>query len=79
MYEIMQNFSFSFTENPLSLQSICRLKIRKLVGRSRLPLMWTLDVSQVLQDFLMYRDIPEVNCCLTSLNLELQKFMSKWQ
>ncbi|XP_033610626.1 ankyrin repeat and SOCS box protein 1 isoform X2 [Cryptotermes secundus] len=66
-------------ENPLSLQSICRLKIRKLVGRSRLPLMCALDISQVLRDFLVYRDIPEVNHCLTSLNLELKRSLSKWQ
>ncbi|XP_021931825.1 ankyrin repeat and SOCS box protein 1-like isoform X2 [Zootermopsis nevadensis] len=60
-------------ENPLSLESICRLKIRKLMGRRRLPLIHTLDVPQVLRNFLMYRDIPEVNLCITTLNLELRR------
>jgi hypothetical protein len=75
----IQTLFLLITENPLSLQSICRLKIRKFMGRSGLPLICTLDIPQVLRNFLMYRDIPQVNQCITTLNLELSRsMMTKW-
>jgi hypothetical protein len=75
----VQTLFLLITENPLSLQSICRLKIRKFMGRSGLPLICTLDIPQVLRNFLMYRDIPQVNQCITTLNLELSRsMMTKW-
>lgn len=62
-----------YMENPLSLQSLCRLKIRKALGRSRLHLVSTLDVTAIVIDFLTYKDIPEVNLMLRNVVSQLAK------
>ncbi|KAJ9580531.1 hypothetical protein L9F63_024297 [Diploptera punctata] len=63
----------NFMETPLSLQSLCRLVIRKMLGRNRLHLLNELDVTGVLTDFLTYKDVPGVNLTLTSVQAQLAK------
>ena len=46
----------AFTGSPLSLRSICRLKIRRCFGRERLGLLPKLQPNQQLTEFLSYRE-----------------------
>ena len=57
----------------MSLQSQCRLAIRKAVGRHRLHRLHSLDIPPVLIEYLMYRDIPEVNNTIRATEYELSQ------
>ncbi|XP_069682999.1 ankyrin repeat and SOCS box protein 1-like isoform X2 [Periplaneta americana] len=57
---------------PLTLKSLCRLKIRKKIGRFRFPRMARFNIPQVLIDFLYYRDIEEVNKIMKDITFVLE-------
>ncbi|CAG0895975.1 unnamed protein product [Darwinula stevensoni] len=46
--------------NPLSLQSLCRLRIRRELGRYRIKDIQTLPVTKIMKDFLFYKDCCQV-------------------
>ena len=50
-------FRFLFPEQPVSLQSLCRLAVRKSVGVFRLWRMSEIDLSPQITDYLLFREI----------------------
>ena len=46
-----------FADSPISLQSLCRLTVRKAVGVFRLNEISDLDVSPQVIDYLLFREV----------------------
>lgn len=62
----------AIADKPKSLQSICRVTIRRTVGRQRLKHLDTLPVPLKLYSFLAYADvIPNVEECMATWSSEI--------
>lgn len=51
-------FLFSWTDNPLSLQQLCRISVRTALGTKASEVIGQLDISRLIYSYLQYCDHP---------------------
>uniref|UniRef100_A0A673CCN1 SOCS box domain-containing protein n=1 Tax=Sphaeramia orbicularis TaxID=375764 RepID=A0A673CCN1_9TELE len=57
-YSFLNDGFFSFTGNPLSLQQLCRVTVRRMFGTRASELISQLDISHRIHSYLQYSDHP---------------------